>query len=59
MRVCARKDRLMWHSRGGVRYTDPMNSVYSEVWAALDLGGALGSRTGPARKRGGTCSRQG
>ncbi|CAJ1427440.1 unnamed protein product, partial [Effrenium voratum] len=34
-------DRLMWHSRGGVRYTDPMNSVYSEVWAALDLGGAL------------------
>ena len=32
----------MWHSRGGVRYTDPMNSVYSEVWAALDLGGALG-----------------
>ncbi|CAJ1371834.1 unnamed protein product, partial [Effrenium voratum] len=35
-------DRLMWHSRGGVRYTDPMNSVYSEVWAALDLGGALG-----------------
>ncbi|CAJ1389877.1 unnamed protein product, partial [Effrenium voratum] len=35
-------DRLMWHSRGGVRYTDPMNSVCSEVWAALDLGGALG-----------------